>query len=40
MKEQSYETARILCDKGLSLSDIKETTGLSFKELRSIQENK
>ena len=41
MKEQeiqkSYETARILCTKGMSLSDIRDVTGLSLKELRSIQ---
>ncbi len=43
MKEQeiqkSHEVARILCSKGMSLSDIRDVTGLSLKELRSIQKS-
>ncbi|MES2199965.1 MAG: hypothetical protein V4489_07340 [Chlamydiota bacterium] len=43
MKEQeiqkSHEVARILCTKGMSLSDIRDVTGLSLKELRSIQKS-
>ncbi len=35
--QKSYEMARILYTKGMSLSDIRDITGLSLKELRSIQ---
>ncbi|MES2199761.1 MAG: PD-(D/E)XK nuclease family transposase [Chlamydiota bacterium] len=37
--QKSHEVARILCSKGMSLSDIRDVTGLSLKELRSIQKN-
>ncbi|MES2199575.1 MAG: hypothetical protein V4489_05370, partial [Chlamydiota bacterium] len=37
--QKSHEVARILCSKGMSLSDIRDVTGLSLKELRSIQKD-
>ncbi|MES2200421.1 MAG: hypothetical protein V4489_09705 [Chlamydiota bacterium] len=37
--QKSHEVARILLSKGMSLSDIRDVTGLSLKELRSIQKS-